>query len=58
MDRWRLLRAHTLASGFGLLLLVMVIAVVLLNVLMITGATNCASEAPGFRCAIAKFIAG
>jgi hypothetical protein len=40
------------------LLLLIVTVVVLLNVLMIAGATNCASEAPGFRCAVAKFIAG
>jgi len=53
----RALASRALAGKLGLLLII-VIVLVLLNALMIAGATNCASEAPDVRCAIAGFVAG
>jgi hypothetical protein len=54
--RW--VRVKILASRLRLSLLAVAIILVLLNTMMIAGAANCAAEAPGLRCALAKFIAG
>jgi hypothetical protein len=50
--------SRALGGRLGLLLLITVIVLVLLNALMIAGATKCASEAADPRCAIVQFIAG
>ena len=58
MSRGWSLHAHASASSLVLLLLASFVVHVLLNALIIAGAANCASGAPDFRCAIARFIAG
>jgi hypothetical protein len=58
MNGRRRQRAYAFASRLALVLLAIVIALVFLNAPMISGAANCASDAPDFRCAVARFIAG